>query len=344
MRSKKAVPRSKPWSAVPAPVIPDWEAAHIFLEVVRCGSFRAAAQKLGQSVNALRRKIDRFEKELETPLLSRHVSGVQLTEEGTTIYAAAQHMENASFELLQARSLSDKQVEGEVRLSITEGMGTVWLLSQLGEFQQAHPKVVMNLRCGPPANLLRLEADITVQLQRPKQPDLKVVKLGRLHMMFFAAQSYLEKHGHPATVEDLTKHRLAILSDDAGTWENAWRQWFGGALPDSVVLRNNVASAHASSVVQGHGIGALGTFVQAVGANLVTLEIATNLSYDIWLCYRSEAKRIARIRKTIEWLIGAFDPRRFPWFRDELVHPNRFAELYKGRPLAGMWLPASEGR
>jgi len=50
--SKKNKPREKQWSVSGSPVIPDWEAAHIFLEVARCGGFRAASQKLGQSVNA----------------------------------------------------------------------------------------------------------------------------------------------------------------------------------------------------------------------------------------------------------------------------------------------------
>src|SRR5882672_7315314 len=111
MRSLKKTKGSQGerWAVIEPPAVPDWEAAHIFLEVARCGSFRAAAQKLGQSVNALRRKIDQFEKEMDVPLLSRHVNGVQLTDEGAKIYAAAQQMESASFDLLQARNVSEKQ-------------------------------------------------------------------------------------------------------------------------------------------------------------------------------------------------------------------------------------------
>ena len=37
----------------------DWDAARIFLEVVRRGSFRSAADRLGLSINAVRRRIDR---------------------------------------------------------------------------------------------------------------------------------------------------------------------------------------------------------------------------------------------------------------------------------------------
>src|SRR5215831_11678991 len=108
---KKRGARKDRWGIVELPVIPDWEAAHIFLEVARSGSFRAAAQKLGQSVNALRRRIDAFEREMGVPLLIRHVNGVKATGEGAKIYDAALQMESASFDLLLARQSSDKQVE-----------------------------------------------------------------------------------------------------------------------------------------------------------------------------------------------------------------------------------------
>lgn len=334
--SKKNEPRKKQWSVSAAPVIPDWEAAHIFLEVTRCGGFRAASQKLGQSVNALRRKVDQFEGDLGVALLTRYVHGVQLTEEGAKIYAAAQQMESAAFELLLARNLSEKQIEGEIRLATTEGMGTFWILPQLVEFQRANPKLVVNVHSGQkPVDLLRLEADLSVQLHRPKEPNLKVMKLGRLHFMLFAARSYLDIHGTPTSSADLKKHRFSIQSDEDGQWEEAYRRFFDGASPDGLVaVRNNSSTGHFWSVVKGAGIGALPTYAQGIGANLVPLEVGVDAGKaDIWLVYHPDAKRVSRIQRTIEWLVQCYDPRRYPWFRDEFIHPSRFSELYKGGPL-----------
>src|SRR5262249_29812138 len=61
---------------------PDWESARLFLELVRARSFRKAAQNCGQSVNALRRRIDGLERVLGVPLLTRHVDGIRTTVEG----------------------------------------------------------------------------------------------------------------------------------------------------------------------------------------------------------------------------------------------------------------------
>jgi DNA-binding transcriptional LysR family regulator len=246
-------------------------------------------------------------------------------------------MESVSFDLLQARDRSEKQVEGDVQLAVTEGLGVGWLLPQIPEFLRGNPKLALNLRCKQtPPDLLRLEADISVQLERPKGPDLKVMKLGYLHMMFFASQSYIDVHGSPKSNAELKNHRLIVLTDDRGRWETAYQNALSGILPsETVVLRNNVSTAQFSSVVRGAGVGILPTYVQAIGAGLVPLELGEIIRHDIWLTYRSDAKRIARLRKTIDWIVRAFDPGRFPWFREDFIHPARFGEIYKGRPLTG---------
>ena len=126
--------------------------------MARCGSFRAAALKLNQSINVLRRRLDSFEQDLGVPLLIRHINGVQLTAEGQKIFAAAVAMEHASFDLLSARNLSDKQVQGEVTLAVTEGLGSGWMVPKLVDFLLANPALTLNLRSSQsPPDLLRLE-------------------------------------------------------------------------------------------------------------------------------------------------------------------------------------------
>src|SRR6186997_1569073 len=105
-----------------APATPDWEAIHVFLEVVRRGSFRSAADQLGQSINALRRRISELEHHLGVTVLTRHVDGVRTTAEGEEILAAARKMEAASFGVIRARDRTVPSVSGLVKLAITEGL------------------------------------------------------------------------------------------------------------------------------------------------------------------------------------------------------------------------------
>ena len=197
-------------------VIPDWEAVRVSLEVVRKGSFRAAAEHLRMSVNAVRRRVDELEQALGVTLLTRHVDGVRITAEGEKVFAAASQMESAAFGLLQARDQSDaSNISGEVRLAVTEGLGTFWIAPRLVEFQRANPNLLIDVNCAmKSADVLRLEADVAIQITRPTAPDLRLVKLGRLHFLPFAAPSYLETFGYPKTVLDLIHHRILVQSDD----------------------------------------------------------------------------------------------------------------------------------
>ena len=100
--------------------MPDWENVRTFLEVAQCGSFRSAACNLGQSMNALRRRINELEAQLGVTLFTRHVDGLRVTSEGERILAAAQRMEGAYFDLVRARQGAVPSLAGEIRLAVTE--------------------------------------------------------------------------------------------------------------------------------------------------------------------------------------------------------------------------------
>ena len=140
-----------------ASATPDWEAIRIFLEVARRGSFRSASDYLGISINALRRRIAELEVQLGVTIFTRHVDGVRTTAEGEEILAAARKMEAASFGLIRARDRSNPALSGEVRLAVTEGLGTFWLVPRLVEFQRAHPNRLKPRRGSHGLRALKLE-------------------------------------------------------------------------------------------------------------------------------------------------------------------------------------------
>src|SRR5436305_6335652 len=80
----------------------DWDAARIFLEVVRSGSFRSAAERLDLSINVVRRRIDDFERQIGSTLFTRDVDGTRLTDEGALVVSAVERMEADYFDLMRA--------------------------------------------------------------------------------------------------------------------------------------------------------------------------------------------------------------------------------------------------
>src|SRR6266576_1108892 len=233
----------------------NWDLVRIFLEVARIGSFRAAAEQLNMSANFLSKRISLLERAYKTTLMTRHVDGIRLTPEGRQVLESAKLMEEASFGLDRALSQTTPALSGEVRLAVTEGLGTFWLAPRLVELQRVYPGLLVDLKCEMrSADVLRLEADVAVQLEEPANPDLKRIKNGRLHIMPFVSPAYVEVYGMPKDLDDLQQNHRMVIQDAEQTRgkemydKHAVREQLG-----FVAIRNNVASAHVCAVSKGAG-------------------------------------------------------------------------------------------
>jgi DNA-binding transcriptional LysR family regulator len=334
---ERGVPQEERQKAVLAGLT-DWDTARIFLEVVRCGSFRSTAERLDLSINVIRRRIDDFERQIGATLFTRDVHGTRLTDEGALVVSAVERMEVASFDLLRAGNSLTNSLSGEVRVAVTEGLGTFWLAPRLVEFQQVFPNVLIDLHCAMrSADVSRHEADVAVHLTRPSTLDVKLVRLGRLHLMFFASQKYIDTYGAPKTAEELVKHRLVMQFADQTAAKEAFESWFPGFTQrELLVMKTNVSSASYWAVANGAGIGPLPTY-GALGGAIIPLDVELRRPFDIWLSYHPGNGRIPRVRHMIDWLVEAFNPARFPWFKDEFVHPSEFKAVYKGESLTHLF-------
>lgn len=314
----------------------DWDLVRIFLEVARVGSFRAASDQLGMSPNFLSKRIKTLETAYKTALMTRHVDGVRLTPEGQQVLEAARRMEEASFGIDRALSQTTSALTGEVRLAVTEGLGTFWLAPRLVEFQRVYSGLLVDLKCEMrSADVLRLEADVAVQLEEPDNPDLKRIKIGRLHIMPFVSPLYVEIYGMPKDLQ--LNHRMVIQDAEQTKGREMYDKYAVREQLGFVAMRNNVSSAHVWAVSKGAGIGWLPTYIPAVAGPLIPLDLGVQFPLDIWLTYHPDAKRIPRVKQLIDWTIQAFDGRKYPWFRDQFVHPNDLQKTYKGEPLVNLF-------
>ncbi len=313
----------------------NWDSARTFLELARSGSFRAASQKLHVSVNTLRRLIEEFEGECGVKLFTRHADGLRLTKEGDQMLAAAKRMEMASYDLVRARA-PDPSIRGEVRLSVTEGLGALWIAPQLVEFQRDHPGLLVELQAMMrPADVMRLECDVGVQLDPPTDNDLKVVKIGRMHMMPFASQAYLARHGRPKDINDLAGQRIVLQFAEQVDSLGFARLFPGISQVGLVSVRTNASSTHLAAVVAGAGIGILPTSVSSIRA-LEPIDAGVRFTRDISLVYHPDLAKTPRVRLMIDWLVEIFSPKRYPCFADEFIHPRDLPDDAGGLSLWGL--------
>ncbi|MEO1549711.1 MAG: LysR family transcriptional regulator, partial [Pseudomonadota bacterium] len=199
---------------------------------------------------------------------------------------------------------------------------------RLIEFQRGNPMMVVDMKSsGIPADVARMEADISIQFDEPNNPTVMRRRLGSLHVYPYASRSYVDVYGSPANINEMLDHRLV---DQVGPQldNGAWPRYLGISDIEGVIgIRTNSSAAHFFAIERGAGIGGLPTFASALGTNLVPIDIGIHHQVDIWVTYHPDARRTPRVATMIDWLVESFDPHKYPWFRDEFIHPNAFADF-----------------
>jgi DNA-binding transcriptional LysR family regulator len=304
-----------------------WEDLRAFLLCTRHQSFRNAAEVLGLTGTTLMRKIDRLEDELGFKLFLRDQSGLSLSDEGRALLFDVEQMERLSFNIFRRASLST-DTRGSVRVAVTEGPGNFWVLPRLIDFQKTYRKIMVDLRCAmEQADVSRLEADISIQLERPTNPDLIVTKLGRLHIHAFASEAYRDAYGLPKSLADLANHRI-VKQHGAQLDESGYARILGlRSLEGIVGISTNSSVAVLYAIERGAGVGFLPTSAIALGAPLVAIDLGINHHMDLWLTYHKEFRNSDRHKIVIDWLKSIFDPKAHACFRDEFIHPNELVPL-----------------
>jgi DNA-binding transcriptional LysR family regulator len=300
-----------------------WDDLRVFAIAGKELSLRKAATALRTSSSTVVRRIERLEAILGVRLFDRLPDGVVLTSEGRSVLAAAQEMERASLSL---RAQLDHELtrRAVVRCAVTEGLGTFWIVPHLAEFSRANPHTLVDLRCSTlSADVLRMEADVAIQLTRPDKPDQVVTRLGRLHIYPFASPRYAETYGLPRNADEMARHRL-VHQTGPQLDQSPWSRFLG--LPDFeslVIVRTNASAAHFYAVELGLGIGVLPSYALPLGSDLVPVDMGLLHQVDIWMTYHPDIRAVKRVATFIDWLRSLFDSKRYPWFADEFIHPDR---------------------
>ncbi|MEM5473283.1 LysR family transcriptional regulator [Hoeflea sp. AS60] len=313
----------------------DWNSIRVFLAVARQCSFRKASEELGMSVNTARRTVSRLEDQLGYPLLFREAEGVRLTDEGRRVVLAARDVENSVSDMWRVAAMAEREATGPIRLAITEGLGSFWLTPRIVDYMNdTGAQNRIELQCAMRSvDVLRMEADISVQLEMPNRPELKVKRLGYLHMTPFASTSYLEKFGRPKTVADMVNHRVVEQQTDQLRGYELDKV-FGPKIAERMVrMKTNFSSAHYWAVAKGAGIGLMPNYARAIGGDVEHVDLGFDFRVEIWLATHPEVAKSSRHRAFIDFLTDSFDDRKFPWFGPETMSPKQIEKQFSREDL-----------
>ena len=279
----------------------DWDKLRIFHAVAEAGSFTHAGHELGLSQSAVSRQISALEQDLNVPLFHRHARGLILTEQGEVLYRTA-HDVFTKLAAAQTRLMDSKdKPSGELRITTTVAMGSVWLTPRIAEFMELYPEIrVTMLLDDRELDLAMREADVAIRLRRPVQPDLIQRKLFTVHHHIYASPEYVRRKGMPKGLADLDSHSILVFGQapsylEPVNWlESAGRQ--NGELRPAT-LRVNSAYGLRRAVEAGVGIASLPDYIVGKESSLMQINLAGEAppQFDTYFVYPEELKESKRV-------------------------------------------------
>ena len=276
----------------------DWDKLRVFHAVAQAGSLTAAGETLHLSQSAVSRQIRSLEESLETVLFHRHARGLILTEQGELLHDATAAM-NRRLDTAAARIRDSRdEVFGELRVTTTTGFGTLWLVPRLRKLYDQYPDLKIDLMLEERVlDLPMREADVAIRMKEPSQADLVRKRLNTVRMRLYALPSYLEKHGRPATVEDLTGHCLisqAVRTHQVSSGQTFIESLHAIGLPSTLTVNNYFGVLQG--VLAGLGVGVLPDYLLADFPEMErVLPDVESGSIPVYLAYPEELRHSQRI-------------------------------------------------
>ena len=217
----------------------------IFVQVVDCGGFSAAARQLGLTTSAVSRHVTRLEAQMGGRLLQRTTRSLSLTELGQHVHAGSGRMLAAAREVQALAGSYSERPKGVIRVSAPIVFGQLWLAPRLPRFLELYPEVDVQLTLvDRTVDLIEEGQDLAIRIARELAPGLAARPLCKMAYVLVASNAYLARHGAPAGPEELAQHRCICLrhSELGQEWSlQRGAQSVQVAVPHRISINNSAA-------------------------------------------------------------------------------------------------------
>ncbi|MEW6339276.1 MAG: LysR family transcriptional regulator [Pseudomonadota bacterium] len=184
----------------------------VFVRAVDLGSFAAAADALGLSGPMIGKHVRFLEERLGVRLINRTTRRQSLTDFGRAYYERCRVVlaEADAADALAADQLSEPR--GKLRVTMPVHFGRRCVTPVLLALTQQYPALELDLSFNDRfTDLAEGDYDLAIRTGVPEDKGGVVARrIARQRMVVCASPSYLERHGRPQQIEDLSSHHGII--------------------------------------------------------------------------------------------------------------------------------------
>lgn len=178
-----------------------------FVQVVKCGSFVAAAARLQVTPPAVSKSIARLEKELGVRLFNRTTRRLDLSIEGREFYERISKLLRGVDEAVADLANTANEPQGLVRISVTATFGRHCVMPVIGPFLARYPRVELDFSFDEvPPSLVEGGFDVRIQHARSRETRHVSRVLCGYPIVLIASPDYVLRRGSPREPRDLASH------------------------------------------------------------------------------------------------------------------------------------------
>jgi len=285
----------------------------MFVRVVECGSFTAAADISGVSTTMVAKQIRAIEERLGARLLHRTTRRQQVTEVGQLYYDRCLRVlseftlaENSAMEL-QATP------QGLVKIVAPVSFGYQFLVPALSVYMSLNPDVnIMLTLDNRISNLSNGSYEIAIQIGSINEPNVVARPLKSYRRIMAASPAYISEHGMPQHPSELMNHSCLEISywltpnrwDLVGPEDQTFKASVKGRFMSNQGNALRIAALnHCGIVLQPESI-LMGDIIQG---SLV--QVLPDWSYKptpMHLIYQQDYRPSAKLRSVIDFIMERF--------------------------------------
>ncbi|MDH1262087.1 LysR family transcriptional regulator [Pseudomonas sp. GD03944] len=230
----------------------------VFARLAELGSFTKTADAMQIGRPQVTRAIQELETSLDVRLFQRTTRKVRLTAEGERFYERVKEILSNVAEATSMFGQSGTALRGRLRVDIPTAFAQPGLIASLRDFTVLYPEIELALGVTDrTVDLVAEGVDCVLRIGELPSSSLVARRIGQATMVTCASPRYLQEHGEPKTLSDLSAHRGVTFLSGQNNRSLPW-QFLDGSSDQTYICRHgitvNESNAYVECGVAGFGI------------------------------------------------------------------------------------------
>lgn len=230
----------------------------LFATIATAGSLSEAARRLNLSPAMVSKRLSRLEERLGARLMHRTTRRLALTGEGQVFLKDVEAIVAASAAAEDRVRHRPGDVKGELRITAPTSFGRMHVAPLLGAFLERYPRVALSINLSDGfTDMLSEPFDVAIRISRHIPAGLTAVRIAPNRRILCASPAYVERHGAPATLAQLSRHRL-LAADGQLPW------WLDGPTGRIAVNGTPAVATNSSEAVRELALSGVGIALRSL--------------------------------------------------------------------------------